>query len=281
MEKNLNTFIGCNSDYERAKIAIFGAPFDGTASYRPGSRFAPNAIRHESFGIETYSPYLNKDLEDIKVFDCGDLDLPFGNPKRVVDIIEDFTKKLLKHNKKPCMIGGEHLVSLGAIKACSKQFENLHIVHFDAHADLRNEYFGEELSHASVIRRAWDIVGDGKIFQFGIRSGCREEFKWGEEHVFTNKFNFDNIKEIVKKVGNNPVYFTIDLDVLDPSEFMGTGTPEAGGVSFKELLNACIDVFRLNVIAFDINELAPNYDQSGASTALACKLLRELLLLAD
>jgi len=281
MEKSTNTFIGCDSDYNSAKVAIFGAPFDGTASYRPGSRFAPSAMRAESFGIETYSPYLDKDLQDINVFDCGDLDFPFGNPKRVVEIIENFTKKLLQDGKKPCMIGGEHLVSLGAIKACADNYDNLHIIHFDAHADLRDEYFGEKLSHASVIRRSWDIIGDNKIFQFGIRSGCREEFEWGKNHIFTNKFDFNGLKEAVEKIGDNPVYFTIDLDVLDPSEFMGTGTPEAGGVSFIQLLQASMDVFKLNIVGFDINELAPNYDQSGASTALACKLLRELLLLAN
>ena len=176
------------------------------------------------------------------------------------------------------MIGGEHLVTLGAIEAVVEKYPDLRIIHFDAHTDLRDEYLGEKLSHASVIRRVHDLVGDGKIHQFGIRSGERDEFYWAKEHTNLNKFNFKGLQEAIEECQNYPVYFTIDLDVLDPSVFPGTGTPEAGGVTFMELLEAIIAVSKLNVVAMDINELSPVYDQSGASTALACKVLRELLL---
>ena len=278
MKPNIETFIGCDNSYEESKIVLFGAPFDSTTSFRPGTRFASKAMRSESFGIETYSPYQDGDLEDFAVFDSGDLELPFGNTQRVLDQIEEHTAEILKDGKIPCMICGEHLVTLGAMRAVVKQYPDVHIIHFDAHADLREDYLEERFSHATVLHRVWDLVGDGKIFQFGIRSGDRSEFVWAKDHVFTNKFNFYGLKEIVNQLQGKPVYFTLDLDVLDPSVFPGTGTPEAGGVSFQELLEAMIQVSHLNIVGFDVNELSPVYDQSGSSTAMACKVLRELLI---
>jgi len=185
----------------------------------------------------------------------------------------------MEDGKIPLMIGGEHLVTLGAVRGAVKKHEDLHIIHFDAHADLRDEYLGEELSHATVIRRCWDLLGDNKIFQFGIRSGCREEIYWAREHVKTCFFNFTNLDSTIEKLKDKPVYLTVDLDVLDTSVFPGTGTPEAGGVTFNELLDAIKKVSKLNIVALDITELSPPLDQTGASTALACKLLREILLL--
>jgi agmatinase len=278
MNKNIHNFIGCDSEYEDSEIVIFGAPFDGTTSYRPGTRFASSAMRNESFGIETYSPYQNKDLADIRVFDSGDLELVFGNPIKVLDQIEEYTAKIIDDRKIPCMIGGEHLVTLGAVRAIGKKYSDLYIIHFDAHTDLRDEYLGEKLSHSTVIRRCWEIVGNNKIYQFGIRSGDKEEFLWAKNRVHMNKFNFDGIEKVAKKLKGIPIYLSIDLDVLDPSVFCGTGTPEAGGVNFNELMSALKAISKLNIVGFDINELSPIYDQSGASTALACKVLRELLL---
>lgn len=278
MNKNIHTFIGCDCDYEDSKIVIFGAPYDSTTSYRPGTRFGPSAMRNESFGIETYSPYQDKDLLDVNVFDSGDLELIFGTPEKALNDIEAAAAEILNDGKVPCMIGGEHLVTLGAVRAAAKKYNNLYIVHFDAHADLREDYLGERFSHACVMHRCHDIVGDGRIYQFGIRSGERDEFRFAQEHTFLNKFNLNGLKEAVAAIGEKPVYFTLDLDVLDPSQFPGTGTPEAGGVTFTELMEALKEVSKLNIVAFDVNELCPVYDQSGASTALACKLLREILL---
>lgn len=279
LNKARQDFISCDSDLQSAQIVLFGAPFDGTVSYRPGTRFAPKAIRGESFGIETYSPYQDKDLSDIKVCDLGDLEFPFGNPEAVLKIIEDTSAEILGLNKKPFMVGGEHLVSLGAVRAAAKKFPELNIIHFDAHTDLRDEYLGQKLSHATVMRRCHDILGDDRIFQFGIRSGDRPEFEWAKSHVFMNKFNLNNIEHALDKIAGAPIYMTVDLDVLDPSEFPGTGTPEAGGVSFEELRRALLKVAETgNVVACDVNELSPTYDQSGASTALACKIIREILL---
>ena len=278
MEKNIHTFIGCDSDYNESRMVIFGAPFDSTTSYRPGTRFASAHMRNESFGIETYSPKQDKDLLDTKIFDGGDLELCFGSPESALSDIEKMTEKILSDNKIPLMIGGEHLVTLGAVRAAVKKYPNLHIIHFDAHADLRDDYLGQKLSHACVMRRCHELLGDGMIYQFGIRSGDREEFRWAKGHVYTNKFNFENLEMLKHRIGDAPVYFTLDLDVLDPSCFPGTGTPEAGGVTYNELISAIEEVSRLNVVALDVNELSPQLDSNGASTALACKLLREIML---
>lgn len=278
MNQPTYNFIGCEASFEQADIVMFGAPFDGTTSYRPGTRFAPSAIRNESFGIETYSPYQDQDLLDYNVMDAGDLEFPFGNPRAVLNLIEKTTSEILEANKLPMMIGGEHLVTLGTVEAVFKKYPNLAIVHFDAHADLRADYMEEELSHATVMRRIHDLVGDNSIYQFGIRSGDKEEFEFAKNHVVQNKFNTNGIENIVKQLEGRPVYFTIDLDIVDPAYFSGTGTPEAGGINFNELLNAIQWVAKCNIVGMDVNELSPMYDQSGASTAFACKTIRELLL---
>ncbi len=280
MNKNVETFIGCDSEYEESKIVLFGAPFDSTTSFRPGARFGSAAIRHESFGIETYSPYQDKDLTDIKVFDCGDLELCFGSPEMALKDIEDLARKIVSDGKLPVMLGGEHLVTFPAVKAVFEKYPKMHIIHFDAHADLRDDYLGAKLSHACVMRRCYELLGDGKIHQFCIRSGDREEFRFADEHTDMHKFSFDGLKELVEELVSDkiPVYFTIDMDCLDPSVFCGTGTPEAGGVNFKELLSAILEVSKTNIVGADLNELAPMLDASGASTAVACKTLRELIL---
>jgi len=282
MERNVETFLGCDGRYEDARIVLYGAPFDSTTSYRPGTRFASRTMRAESYGLETYSPYQDLDLEDAAVFDGGDLELCFGDTKAALTDIRDFAGKILKDGKLPFLIGGEHLVSLPAIEAVSEKYPDLCLVHFDAHTDLRDEYLGARLSHATVIRRAWDILGDGRIHQYGIRSGEREEFYWAKEHTCLHRFDFEGLEESIKALQGKPVYFTIDLDVMDPSVFPGTGTPEAGGVTFLQLLEAALEVIDgCHIVGCDMVELSPPYDASGASTAVALKLLREMLLCLD
>lgn len=279
--KNVSTFLGFDNDYEEAKIVVFGAPFDGTTSFRPGTRFAPDVMRSESYGLETYSPYFDKDLVDVNIFDAGDLQFPFGNTEKVLKEIKEFTQGVVADGKIPLMIGGEHLVSYPAIESVFEKYKDLHVIHFDAHTDLRDEFKGERLSHATVLRRVWDFVGDGKIYQFGIRSGDGEEFRWAETHTKLTKFNTNGFKEAVKEIGDKPVYITIDLDVLDPSVFPGTGTPEAGGITFNEMMEALKDMQGLNVVGADLVELSPHYDPTGVSNAVACKILRELVLSID
>jgi len=274
----MHNFIGCDAEYDAASIVIFGAPYDSTTSNRPGARFGPGAMRTDSQGLETYSPYQDLDLEDCAVYDAGDLSLSFGRPQPVLELIEATTAEIITAGKIPVMLGGEHLVTLGAVRAIVQRYPNLHIIHLDAHTDLRQDYMGETLSHATVLRRCHDILDDGKIFQFGIRSGLKEEFEWAKTHTKLEKFGLSGFSDAIAAIGDAPVYFTLDLDVIDPSAFPGTGTPEAGGISFLTLLEAIMQLKQLNIVGCDIVELAPNLDTSGISTALACKILRELLL---
>jgi agmatinase len=279
LSKNVETFLGCDAAYPEAETVLFGAPFDSTTSYRPGTRFGSGAIRRESYGIETYSPYQDADLTDSRIFDSGDLELCFGDTESALSAIERRAAEILGSGKRPFMLGGEHLVTLGAVRAAAKKYPDLCIIHFDAHSDLRDDYLGVKLSHACVLHRCWELVGDGKIFQFGIRSGDKEEFLWGKDHVKTRRFDFEGLDETVKLLEGRPVYFTLDLDVLDPSVFPGTGTPEPGGVGFDELRRAAQTVCAgARVIGCDVDELSPHYDQSGVSTIAACKIVREMLL---
>lgn len=275
---NIETFIACESSYEEAQTVLFGAPYDSTTSYRPGTRFASRAIRSESFGLETYSPYQDKDLEEIQVFDSGDLELSFGRVDLALADIKARTQTILADNKRPFMIGGEHLVTLPAVEATFEKYPDLQVIQFDAHTDLREAYLDAKLSHATAIRRIHDFLGDGKIHQFGIRSGERAEFQFAKEHTNLHKYNLDGLKETVAALKDTPVYLTIDLDVFDPGVFPGTGTPEAGGIFFMEFVESLKLISQLNIVALDVNELSPTLDQSGASTALACKVVRELLL---
>ena len=276
---NVETFLCCDVPFEEADTVLFGAPFDSTTSYRPGTRFGSRAARSESYGLESYSSYQDRDLLDSSVFDSGDIELPFGDCAKALSMIEERAAAILEADKRPFMIGGEHLVTLGAVRAAAERYPDLHIIHFDAHADLRDDYLGQKLSHACVLRRCHDMLGDGRIFQFGIRSGDREEFAWGKDHVSTNKFNFEGLAACVEALKGKPVYLTVDLDVLDPLVFPGTGTPEPGGVSFDALREAVTLVCaNANIVACDVNELSPHYDQSGISTAAACKVIREMLL---
>lgn len=280
LKNNIETFIGCDSDYESSRIVLFGAPFDSTTSFRPGARFGPSAIRHESLGLETYSPYQDKDLADYKVFDSGDLELCFGSCEAALADIEERAQQIIEDGKLPLLLGGEHLVTLGAVRAALRRYPDLHIIHFDAHADLREDFLGTPLSHACVMRRCYDLMGDGRIHQFCIRSGERAEWQFARSgHTALHPLDFSGLYETLSELEDVPVYLTVDLDCLDPSVFPGTGTPEAGGVCFSQLMEAIVEVCEsVKVVGADVTELAPMLDHSGASTAVACKSVRELML---
>ena len=286
-------FIGCDKSFDDARVVLFGAPYDSTTSFRPGTRFGPAAMRTESFGIETYSMLLDKDLEtDSAVHDSGDIELPFGCQERALEMIEERAAEILAAGKIPFLLGGEHLVTLGAVRAAAKMYPDLRILHFDAHADLREDYLGNPLSHACVLRRCHDLLGDGRIFQFGIRSGTRDERDFMRAgHVTTELFTSQTLARVIESLSKidestnrridkfPPVYLTIDMDVLDPSEFPGTGTQEAGGFRYSQLVEDMREICaKLNVVAIDNVELNPGLDATGRSTALACKFLREELL---
>lgn len=280
LNKNIVSFLGCDAEYDEARVVLFGAPFDSTTSFRPGTRFAGPAIRGDSWGLETYSPYQDRDLTDCHIFDSGDLELAIGDSEKVLAVIEERAETILKDDKLPFLIGGEHLVTLGSIRAAARKYPDLHIIHLDAHTDLREDYLGVRLSHACVIRRCWEILGNGRIHQFGIRSGEKDEFEWAKSgHTSLHPFDLEGLEETVESLQGKPVYFTLDLDVLNPSVFPGTGTPEPGGIDYMTLQRAVIAVCQnVCLVGCDVNELCPPYDASGVSTAVACKIIREMLL---
>jgi len=266
-------WMGQNPDYNSADIIMLGLPFDGTVSYRPGSRFAPEQIRLASWGLEEYSPKFDKFLEDVNFHDAGDLEFPLGNTYKSLDIIRQNVEDIYNDGKKVFGIGGEHLVTLPEIEAVAKFHKDLAIIHFDAHTDLREEYIGEEMSHSAVIRHSSKIVGAENIRQIGIRSGMKEEWAFMKEHnTLAHKYSdLDALKD--KKI-----FVTVDLDVLDTSIMPGTGTPEVGGMQFNELIGWFEYLKNFDIVGADVVELAPDYDASGASTAVATKVIRELLM---
>ena len=266
-------WMGENKDYDSSNIVMLGLPFDGTVSYRSGSRFAPEQIRLASWGLEEYSPYFDKHLEDCNFHDVGDLEFPLGNTYKSLDLIEKNVEEIYKDGKRVFGIGGEHLVTLPEIKAVSKFYDKLAINHFDAHTDLREEYLGEEMSHSAVIRHCGNIVGFENLKQIGIRSGMKDEFE------LMNKYNTRALKyDDLDVLKDKNIFVTVDLDVLDTSIMCGTGTPEAGGLNFNELLGWFKYISKFNIVGADVVELAPDYDSSGASTAVATKVIRELLM---
>ena len=273
------TFCGCDQPYEQSRLVVFGAPYDGSASFRPGARFAPSAMRRDSWGLETYSPVLDRDLEDAAVSDLGDLELPAGGAQEAFGRVESLCLSIMDAGRIPVMIGGDHSLTLGAVRAALQAYPDLHLVQIDAHADLRDHYLGDRWSHASVMRRCHELLGPGRIHSFGIRSGLREEFEFSKAYGHPHPFRLDEVTSLHETARDLPLYVTIDLDVLDPSYLPGTGTPEPGGVTFADLVTALTALSELDVVGTDLMELAPLLDPSGASTAVACKLLREWLLL--
>ncbi|MBN1637136.1 MAG: agmatinase [Deltaproteobacteria bacterium] len=253
-------------------ICILGMPFDSTATYRPGARFGPMAIREASHSLETFSPMQEADLEDIDFMDMGDLELPFGNPEPALAIIEHSVSKIVSQGRIPFPLGGEHLISLGCLRAITKEYQGLKIIHLDAHADLRDMYLGQKLSHATVIRRISEIIGLESIRQIGIRSFAREERPLANEILAEPE-------KIIDWASSSPCYISCDLDILDPSIFPGTGTPEPGGISFQQLIETLFEILRnLRVVGMDVVELAPQLDPSGVSSVVAAKVVRECLI---
>jgi agmatinase len=272
-------FMGATENYEEADIALVGIPMDFTVSFRPGTRMGPQQIRTVSYGIEEYSVYLNRDLADKSYFDLGDMNLPFGNVEGSLTVIEDVTRRLLTDKKFPILLGGEHLVTYPIIKAFKEQYQDLVVIHFDAHADLRLDYAGEPNSHATVMRKVAQMIEPKNLYQFGIRSGTRDEFQYAKEN--TNMFIdrvIEPLKQIIPILGQRPVYVSLDIDVVDPAYAPGTGTPEAGGCSSREIIEAIHELGAANIVGFDLVEVSPATDQSERTSLLAAKIIREAIL---
>ena len=273
-----NRFLSGDSSYEECEICIVGLPFDGTSSYRPGSRFGPNAIRKASWGMETYSPNLRRDLADLKICDLGDLEIPFGNKEMALAKIGEAIEEIIDDGKYPVLLGGEHLITLPIVEGFRNRFPDLAVVQLDAHTDLRDQYLGETLSHSTVMRRVLEAIGEGGLFQFGIRSGSREEFNYAHSIGSLYEFSEDGFRRALRSIDGKPLYISLDLDVLDPSILPGTGNPEPGGIGFDNMVRALQILGEARVIGFDVVELSPHHDPSDVSSIVTSTLVREMIL---
>ncbi len=271
-------FIGSQRNPAGCRVGLFGVPYDGTTSFRPGTRFGPAAIREVSQGLETYCPQLDLDLEDLAFADLGAVDIPFGAPEPVVGAVQQATRTVLDLGLKPLMLGGEHSISSGAVAAVAEQHPDLVLVQLDAHADLREEWLGARHSHACAMRRCLEVLPSGDLLQLAIRSGTRDEFL----ELRSSGRRMDDVhalRDAMAPWTGRPVYLTVDLDWFDPAVLPGTGTPEPGGFLWRDFA-AVVDVLREHqLVAADVVELAPQLDTSGVSSVLAAKVTRSLILL--
>ncbi len=272
------TFISSRSTFEESRIVILGCPYDGSSTFRPGARFGPSSIRKSSWGIETYSPYFKKDLEELSVHDMGDLELPLGEKTASLDLIKKALREILNAKKYPILLGGDHLITLPVVEEIYKIYPELHLIQIDAHTDLRNDYLGESLCHGTVMRRIIEIIGNDRLSQFGIRSGTKEEFKLAKRIGSIKSEEKLELKKLIKKLKDRAVYISLDLDAFDPSIIPGVGTPEPGGLTFARFLSIINELQSLNVIGFDIVELTPDYDQTQISSITTSIILREMIL---
>lgn len=276
-------FMASRDRYADAGVIMVGAPMDFTCSFRPGARFGPQKIREVSNGIEEYSIYLDKSLDDADFYDCGDLELPFGDVGDSLRIIGESAAEIIEDGKFPLFMGGEHLISVPVIgKMYEKYGDELVVLQFDAHADLREGYIGCENSHASAIRRITDFMPAGNIYQFGIRSCTREEREFARRNTNFSAFKvIEPLRDAADRIGKRPVYVTLDIDVVDPAFANGTGTPEPGGITSGEMLYAVRLLKDLNIAGFDLVEVSPPYDHSDRTAVLAAKIIREIILIVS
>jgi agmatinase len=271
-------YISANTSFEKSKAVILGCPYDGSASFRPGARFGPSAIRRASWGIETFSPYFQRDLTQYPIHDMGDLELPLGEKKISLGLIRKALGQILSKRKFPILLGGDHLITLPIVEELFLRHPNLHIIQIDAHTDLREEYLGESLSHSTVMRKVVDHLGKGRLFQIGVRSGTEDEFKLARRMKSIVSLDSRSLSSMIKRLRNKPVYISLDLDVMDPSLLPGVGTPEPGGLTFQEIISLLRKLQTLHVVGFDIVELTPDYDPTQVSSVTASVILREMIL---
>ncbi len=271
-------YLSAKASFEEAKVVILGCPYDGSATFRPGARFGPSSIRKASWGVETYSPYFHKDLESFSIHDMGDLELPLGEKRLSFDLIQKALRKVLSTKKFPVLLGGDHLITLPALEEMIKVYPDLHLLQLDAHADLREEYLGERLSHSTVMRRILEHLKRGRLFQIGIRSGTEEELKLARKMKSLVPLELVSLRSLVRRLKEKPVYLSLDLDLFDPSLLPGVGTPEPGGITFQQFIPMIKEISKLSLIGFDIVELTPDYDPTQVSSITTSVILREMIL---
>ncbi|MEB3275732.1 MAG: agmatinase [Cyanobacteriota bacterium] len=270
-------FMGSRRNPDGCAVGLFGVPYDGTTSFRPGTRFGPAAIREVSSGLETYCPQLDLDLENLAFADLGAVDIPFGAPEPVVAAVKAASQQVLELGLKPLMLGGEHSISSGAVAAVAERHPELVLVQLDAHADLRHEWLGARHSHACAMRRCLEVLPSGKLLQIAIRSGTREEFQ--ELRQTSRLVAMEQMAAALQPLRGQPLYLTVDLDWFDPAVMPGTGTPEPGGFLWSHFAALVAELRHHQLVGADVVELAPQLDPSGVSSVLAAKVTRSLLLL--
>jgi len=279
MLQHTSEFLTSNPNRSEAKVVLFGIPMDYTVCFRPGTRFGPASLRQASYGLEHYSLQFDDSLKNRSFHDAGDLVLPFGNATQSLREVESFVRNLTGEQKAPFAFGGEHLVTLPIVRALYDVYPNLHVIQFDAHADLADTYFDEPVTHATVMRRILDFLPHDQFFQFGIRSADKLEVEFAR-NISHHPFEVSKpLAEVLKTVAKDaPIYVTLDVDVFDPAYAPGTGTPEAGGITPREMFEAFGLLRGRNIVGADLVEIAPALDPTGCTAVLGAKLVREMLL---
>ena len=278
-------FMGSKNKELTSKIALFGVNYDGTTSFRPGARFGPSSIRAMSYGLETYCPYFNSDIDEIKFMDFGSLNISFGGPEPIISKVKLATSKLMGLGLKPILMGGEHTISIGSVAAATEYYSDLIVLQIDAHADLREEWLGSRFNHACTMKRCLEILPSKKLFQIGVRSGTKQEFQELKKEKRLLSLEKDQstlyMESALKPFLGCPVYITLDLDWFDPSVLPGTGTPEPGGYYWKDFQKILNILKKHNIVGADVVELSPNLDPTGISSILAAKVVRSLIILLN
>lgn len=278
--RNNIKFVGSSNNYKKSNLIICGVPYDITSTFRHGSQKAPDAIRFYSNSIETFSFMQNRDLTDLNVFDTGNIIFGCKEPQKAVRIIESYADFFVKDNKKVLYIGGEHLITVPLIKKYHEKYKDLKVIYFDAHADMRQNYDGNKLSHSTVAKRIVELIGKKNIFMFGIRSFERGEYNFIKNNKIFCNSGLKNFGKIIKKIKKYPIYISLDLDVFDPACLPGVGNPESGGIFFDDFVKLLpiLTYIKKNIVSLDIVELMPKYDLSGNSSVFAAKIIREIIL---
>ena len=279
------TFLNSSKDRSNVANILFGAPMDYTCCFRPGTRFGPAEIRKFSENLEDYSVVQDAALGEDVFYDAGDLELPFGDAVAALDVIEKAVDEILEDGKRPIMLGGEHLVTVGAFRSIVRRFPNVHVIHVDAHFDLRDAYEGNPWSHATMMHHVWGLIDNphGKVVQIGTRSGPAEEVKFAKANIPQLGLNVDVFSSgPIANWGDVPVYCTFDIDGVDPAFAPGTGTPEAGGLTSLQALQFVRELAtHTHLVGFDLVEVSPPIDPSGITSALASNMIRELMIALD
>jgi agmatinase len=273
-------FIACRASLRDARVVLFGIPFEGTVNLRRGAADGPHQLRRSSDSIETYSPVLARDLENVAIADLGDCELGAGSPRQQLARARQQIAEFWKPGLPTVMLGGDHTASLPVVEVLAPAVPELRVLQLDAHPDLREEFLGERYNYASAMARVMDVVAPERVYQVGIRTGAREEFERKAPHLYPVHaiHPVAAVRALVAELARHPLYVTIDVDVLDPSEAPGTGSPEPCGLRTAELIELIRLLEPCHIVGTDLVEVAQVFDPSGRTGITAAWVLREAIL---